>query len=197
MRRLLIGGALVLALAGAAVHPAAQFSIGPRGSTRGAAVAQERPGVPPAEALRLLVTTIVVGLNQANATGNYTVLRDLGSPAFQQANTAAKLSSIFQKLREQNLDLSPVILHEPRFTRPPVVDQQGFLRLTGNYPTRPLQVNFDLSFQPVEGHWRLFAISIGTTTEIGAAAPAPAPPGAPARPSAQGVRPASPAQPPK
>ena len=85
MRRLLIGGALVLAFAGAAVDPAAQFSIVPRGSTRGAAVAQERPGVPPAEALRLLVTTIVVGLNQAN--------------------TAAKLSLIFQKLREQNLDL--------------------------------------------------------------------------------------------
>ncbi len=126
----------------------------------------------------MLVTTTVVALNQANLTGNYTVLRDLCAPSFQQANTAAKLALIFQNLREQNLDLSPVILHEPRFVRAPAVDQQGFLRLTGNYPTRPMQVNFDLSFQPVEGHWRLFALSIGTArvpTAAPAAPPKPAP----------------------
>jgi hypothetical protein len=34
--------------------------------------------------------------------------------------------------------------------------------LTGYFPTRPLQINFDLIFQSVAGQWRLFGISIAT-----------------------------------
>ena len=36
------------------------------------------------------------------------------------------------------------------------------LRLTGAFPTRPLQINFDLLFQNVGGQWRLFGISVAT-----------------------------------
>ena len=37
--------------------------------------------------------------------GNYTVLRDLGSPDFQ-ANSAARLAEIFAQQRRDNIDLS-------------------------------------------------------------------------------------------
>jgi hypothetical protein len=36
------------------------------------------------------------------------------------------------------------------------------LRLTGLFPTRPLQINFDLLFQNTGGQWRLFGISVAT-----------------------------------
>jgi hypothetical protein len=36
------------------------------------------------------------------------------------------------------------------------------LRLTGHFPTRPLQINFDLLFQNVGGQWWLFGISVAT-----------------------------------
>jgi hypothetical protein len=36
------------------------------------------------------------------------------------------------------------------------------LRLTGFFPTRPLQINFNLMFQSAGGKWRLFAISVAT-----------------------------------
>ncbi|MGA7492215.1 MAG: hypothetical protein WB930_11060 [Syntrophobacteraceae bacterium] len=36
------------------------------------------------------------------------------------------------------------------------------LHLTGMYPTRPLQIHFDLIFQNVAGQWRLFGISVAT-----------------------------------
>jgi hypothetical protein len=36
------------------------------------------------------------------------------------------------------------------------------VRLTGIFPTRPLQINFDLAFQSSGGQWRLFAISVAT-----------------------------------
>ena len=39
----------------------------------------------------ILIRTALLALDQANKTGNYTVLRDLGSPDFQ-VNTAARLA---------------------------------------------------------------------------------------------------------
>ncbi|MFZ2159602.1 MAG: hypothetical protein WAV72_26250, partial [Bradyrhizobium sp.] len=51
----------------------------------------------------VLVRSALLALDQANKTGNYTVLRDLGAPAFQ-VNTAARLAEIFAKQRNDNLD---------------------------------------------------------------------------------------------
>jgi hypothetical protein len=47
------------------------------------------------------------------------------------------------------------------------------MHMAGFFPSVPTQVNFDLSFAPVNGQWRLFGISVS----IGQSAPAaPAPP---------------------
>jgi hypothetical protein len=55
----------------------------------------------------ILIRSTVLALDQANKTGDYTVLRDLGAPGFQ-ANTAARLVEIFASQRRDNLDLSGV-----------------------------------------------------------------------------------------
>src|SRR5262249_54607445 len=52
----------------------------------------------------ILIRTALLALDQANKTGNYTVLRDLGAPDFQ-ANTAARLAEIFAQQRRDNVDL--------------------------------------------------------------------------------------------
>jgi hypothetical protein len=36
------------------------------------------------------------------------------------------------------------------------------LRLTGYFPTQPLQIKFDLLFERIRGDWRLFGISVAT-----------------------------------
>jgi hypothetical protein len=63
----------------------------------------------------ILIRESLLALDQANKTGNYTVLRDLGSPAFQ-ANSAARLSEIFAKQRNDNVDLSGVVVIDPQLT---------------------------------------------------------------------------------
>ena len=114
----------------------------------------------------------LIALDQANKTGNYTVLRDLGSPAFQ-ANTAARLGEIFAGLRHEHLDLSGVAVLDPELTLLPQIDAEGMMRMTGFFPSAPAQINFDLVYAPVNGQWRLFAITVG----LGQTAPAaPAPP---------------------
>ena len=95
------------------------------------------------QALYLIRSTLLT-LNDANRTGNYTVLRDLAAPDFQARNTAADLASVFTDLRRRNFDLFSVALAAPQLSAPPALDGNGMLRLTGAFPTRPLQINFDL-----------------------------------------------------
>jgi hypothetical protein len=132
------------------------------------------------QALYLIRSTLLT-LNDANRTGNYTVLRDLSAPDFQARNTAADLAQIFADLRRRNFDLFAVALAAPQLSTPPYLDPDKRLRLTGFFPTRPLQINFDLIFQIVNGHWRLFGISVATPQ---------APPPAKSEPPPKGKQPA-------
>lgn len=124
--------------------------------------AQSALKVPDANGLTILVRTTIVALNHANRTGNYTVFRDIGAPAFHKTNTPAKLASIYASHRAQNLDFSPIVLFNPKYTKTPAINRQGLLRLTGLFPTRPMSVHFDLVYQWVEQRWQLFGISVQT-----------------------------------
>ena len=57
------------------------------------------------ELVLYLVRSIMLTLNDANRTGNYTVLRDIAAPSFQATNSAADLSMAFAELRRRKLDL--------------------------------------------------------------------------------------------
>jgi hypothetical protein len=114
----------------------------------------------------VLLRTTLVALHQANVTGNYTILRDLAAPTFQQKNTAADLAVIFAPLRRQNIDLAPAVLLQPQFTQAPVIDQGNMLRMSGTLSAKPVAVNFDLAFQAVSGSWRLAGISIGPAKAV-------------------------------
>jgi hypothetical protein len=112
---------------------------------------------PPAVLLALLRGTLSA-LNQANVTGNYSVLRDLGAPAFRDANSSAALADRFRMWRERKLDFAAVLLLDAQLARAPAIGLDGALRLSGHFPTAPLRVDFDLVYQPVGGNWRLAAI---------------------------------------
>lgn len=118
------------------------------------------PPVPDAYQLSLLIYATMTALDQANTSGNYSVLRDLAAPDFQRLNPAQKLAGIFARYRERRVVLAPVVLYQPRLLQEPSVGPQGILRLKGFFPTRPLRIGFDLSYQRVEGSWRLMALSI-------------------------------------
>ena len=131
----------------------------------------------------ILIRSALLALDQANKTGNYTVLRDLGAPAFQ-ANTPARLGEIFAKLRNDNLDLSGVAVIDPQLSLLPQIESTGMLHMTGFFPSVPTQVNFDLAYAPVNGQWRLFGISVSIGQSAPAAPAVPEPPPAAAKPPA-------------
>ncbi len=148
----------------------------------------------------ILIRSSLLALDQANKTGNYTVLRDIGAPGFQN-NTAAKLAEIFAKLRNDNLDLSGVAVIDPQLSLLPQIEANDMMHMAGFFPSVPAQVNFELLFAPVSGQWRLFgtSVSVGQAAPVAPDAPANGPPAArqPAPAAQKQPPPAQPKQPPK
>lgn len=121
--------------------------------------AQAQAGVPDAVVINKLVWSAMAALDQANQTGNYSVLRDLGAPSFQTNNSAATLGGIFQALRAQQVDLGYTLVVSPTLQFPPAIVQGGLLRVRGTFPLRPT-IAFDLLFQNISGQWRIFGIAV-------------------------------------
>lgn len=142
----------------------------------------------------ILIRETLLALDQANKTGNYTVLRDLGSPEFQ-SNTAARLAEIFAQQRKDNIDLSGVAVIDPQLTMLPQIESNGMMHMAGFFPSVPTQVNFELMYAPVGGRWKLFGISVSFGQSAPQAPQPPAPNSArlPA-PAKQPERPAAPKQ---
>jgi len=135
----------------------------------------------------ILIRSSLLALDQANKTGNYTVLRDLGAPGFQAANSAARLGDIFANLRRDKTDLSGVAALEPQLTLLPQIEANGLMHMTGFFPSVPAEVKFELLYAPVDGQWKLYGVSVALA-QSGPTAPEPAPP-ATAAPQAQAAPP--------
>jgi hypothetical protein len=138
----------------------AQEQTSGQASTEESAQKLEMPGD---ERITVLINSTLIALNQANATGNYSVFRELGAPGFQVVNSSAELADIFATLRSRDFDLSPIVRLQPKLIRPPELKKNGMLRVAGFFDTTPERLNFDLIFQPVNGRWLLFGIAVDTT----------------------------------
>jgi hypothetical protein len=120
---------------------------------------QQQIQMPAPEALIIMIRASLVALSQANVTNNYSVLNALGSDNFRQANSPARLAELFAPFRTNNIDLAPVVFVTPQLSQQPkIVD--GRLRLIGFFPTAPMQVNYDIQYEPSGGTWKLFGLSV-------------------------------------
>jgi hypothetical protein len=102
---------------------------------------------------------LMAAVDQANRTGNYSVLRDLGTPAFQANNNPANLAAIFAGLRERQIDLSDALIVSPQWEIPPRMVSPTVLRMRGTFPLRPQPIAFDLLFAWDRG-WRLEGVAV-------------------------------------
>ncbi len=142
--------------------PMPAVAVGPS-ETPAPAEGAVRTGPMAREVMLALVRSTLAAVQHANETGNYAVLRDLGAPGFRDANPEGKLAEIFRAQREGGLDLSGVMFTEPRLKAPPSLEPNGMMRVAGHFPAGRAQLDFDLTYQPVEGRWRLFGISTGVS----------------------------------
>ena len=108
----------------------------------------------------ILVKNALLAVNQGNLTGNYTVLRDLASPSFREKNSAADLAAIFQNIRQQKLDLSPIVAIEPVLSQPRIA-ADGQVALEGYFEAQQMRINFQLFFLKAPTHgWMIHGVSL-------------------------------------
>ena len=119
--------------------------------------------VPSAESIVIMTRTVLLGLNDAVRTGNYTVFRDVASPSFREANSVRRLRQIFSSLSAQGMDLAAVAILPFNLPQAPAIDQNKRLHILGYFPGEPIQLNFELVFEAVANQWRLYGISVVPT----------------------------------
>lgn len=134
----------------------------PAQSAQPARPAQQQSQIPQAAGLITLIKGSLVALNQANQTGNYTVLHALGSDGLRASATPQSLAQSFLGFRQRNVDLSPVIFLDPQLARQPAIEG-GRLHLVGSFPTQPMRITFDIWFEPSQGQWKFVQLNAGLT----------------------------------
>ena len=116
--------------------------------------------LPPPDMLNRLVWSAMIAVDNANRTGDYAVLRKLGTAEFQRLNSEQALADTFATLRENRVDVGRAVTISPSFDPPPGYLEPGVMRLRGGFEFRPQAIRFDLIFVMESGGWRLGGISV-------------------------------------
>ncbi len=159
MLKALMTSVVAMAVATSAAAQSQIAAVTPPKQSKSVAVPAQQFPLPSPEAMVIMIRTSLVALSQANQTNNYSVLNALGSNSFRAANPPARLASIFEPFRTNRIDLAPITFIQPQLIQPARIEG-GMLRMVGNFPTQPMQVNYDLSFEPVGNGWQLQDLSV-------------------------------------
>jgi hypothetical protein len=122
-----------------------------------------------------LIWSTMIAVQQADESGNYSVLRDIAAPSFQIMNDPSRLSQLFAGIRSTYIDLSDTLFLSPKYAQSPSIDRQGRLHLIGAFGLRPTAILFDFTYEWVSNRWKLFGVSLGAQSLPSGLAP-PSPP---------------------
>ncbi|MET0724436.1 MAG: hypothetical protein ABWY64_26915 [Tardiphaga sp.] len=108
----------------------------------------------------ILIKGILLTLNDAVASDNFTVLHAKISKPFRDQFPPDKLRAVFKDLVEKHavfdaIVASPVIPEEEA-----KIDEKGVLRLKGRFDTTPKKVKYQLGFIASDGQWKLSGVTI-------------------------------------
>ncbi|MGA7327399.1 MAG: hypothetical protein WBX25_23645 [Rhodomicrobium sp.] len=110
--------------------------------------------------LAMLIKSTIMALQNANQTGNYSVLRDLGTPVFRERFDQAMLTAAFANLRVRHVNLTPILLLQPNLTKGPELTPRNQLHITGYFQTQPLQVKYEMLLLQIDGVWRIDGLAV-------------------------------------
>lgn len=146
------------------------------------AAAQQALRAPSSSGQLGLIRNTLTALSHANISGNYTVLRDLGSDRFRQSHKPADLAAIFKNLRDRNVNLGAVLTANPSHAKPPQIDAfRGRMLLEGGFPTKTQTINYAITFQHTPKGWMIDDLSVALQPKGGQPVAQRQPAQAPAR----------------
>jgi len=116
--------------------------------------------VPNAQLQEILIKTSLLTLNDANITGNYTVLHAKLAKPFRDQFSPEKLKQAFKSLADQKLDYGLIAARPPVASAQATIDSRAALLLRGYFDTRPSRLTYDLDFIPSEGEWKPIKLNV-------------------------------------
>lgn len=154
---------MVIALAFVVALVATPDAARPDIATQAPPAAAIRPAIA-SDADRQVVLTLtratLVALAHANETNDYSVLYALTAPSFRASNTEVGLASAFAPLRAARIDLLQATVIEPTFNPAPFIESGNRLVVRGAVAIQPAPMRFELTFEPVDGVWRLSGLAL-------------------------------------
>lgn len=123
----------------------------------GKATAQDMPSPFVQE---VLIKSILVSLNDAVASDNFTVFHAKLSKPFRDQFPPEKLRAIFKDLIDKHAVFDAVVAKPTVSDEDARIDEKGVLRLKGHFETTPKQVKYQLGFIPSDGQWKLSGVTI-------------------------------------
>lgn len=110
--------------------------------------------MPSAKDQEVLIKASLLTLNDANVTGNYSILHAKLSRPFREQFSAARLKQSFKEFADNKTDWESVVAMSPVPTKDSHIDKQGALVLRGYFDAGSTHVIYELDFIPSEGEWK-------------------------------------------
>ena len=115
---------------------------------------------PDALTQEVLIKSTLMTFNDANVTGNYTVMHAKLSKPFRDQFPPEKLQEVFKVFHEKRIDFDLIAAKPPIAREPARVDDRGVLFLYGHFDTSPSQVHYELQFIMSDGEWKAIRINV-------------------------------------
>ncbi len=115
-------------------------------------------GLPTSIVEEVLVKTSLLTFNDANLTGNYTVMHAKLAKQFRERYNAEDLKQAFKAFAGQHIDLiaaKPIVS-----TNEAKINSNGVLVLRGYFDVPPSRLVYALDFATSEGEWKVINIDV-------------------------------------
>lgn len=122
--------------------------------------AQVEIKVPSALIQEVLIKTYLLTLNDANITGNYTVLQARLAKPFRDQFDAERLKTVFKSFADKKIDYGIIAAKPPVASSESRIDNRGALILRGYFDTTPSRVSYELDFIPSESEWKPIKLNV-------------------------------------
>lgn len=117
--------------------------------------------IPSATFQEVLIKTTLLTFNDANLTGNYTVMYARLAKPFRDKITPEGLKKAFSAFADQKIDLGLIAAMAPvASSEAKITVARGSLELRGYFATKPSRVTYELDFLPSEGQWKPALIDV-------------------------------------
>ena len=116
--------------------------------------------VPPKEEYIRLARRTVAQVAESLRTRNTRPLYDSISETWKRQISPEKFQEIFSGMMKSGIDLTPLEQVSPKEVKPAFLDKDNLLNVRIYYPSRPVDIAFDLDYINEGGTWKLLGINI-------------------------------------